>query len=173
MTSTGWLILISYTAISAVGVVIVLSVFRSTRAGFHAIAADREAIERREARWTLVVGAFLAIVLLLTIFQTPYFRATAKSGTRVKIVGQQFAWTIDPPRVKLGTIVAEIRSRDVAHGIGIYDPDGVLVKQVNASPGVTQRLEVTLNRTGTYSILCMEFCGIDHHKMRNTLEVTR
>ena len=40
-------------------------------------------------------------------------------------------------------------------------------------PGVTQRFVITFSRPGIYKLRCMEFCGIDHHKMQSELKVTR
>lgn len=174
MTSTGWVILISYTAITIVGVVIVLEVFRSTRVGFRAEPAERETVEKRETKWGALVAVFLLTVLALTIVQVPYFNTDDADGAqKIRIEGRQFAWTVDPPRVKVGKIRAEVTSLDASHAVGVYDPDGVLLKQVNAAPGMTQPLVLELKRPGTYKLRCMEFCGIDHHKMANELEVTR
>ena len=64
-------------------------------------------------------------------------------------------------------------SLDVSHGVGIYDPDDVLIAQVNVLPDVRQNLGVTFKKVGTYRIRCLEFCGVDHHLMETTFEVTR
>lgn len=173
MTDTGWVILISYTIIAALGLIVLLSVFRSTRVGFRAAASEREVIESRENKWAVIVGIFLLVVLIITIIQVPYFKDDARADQRMQITGRQFAWTVSPARVQPGVIVADVRSVDVAHGVGIYDPDGKMIKQVNVSPGVVQRMKVKIEKPGTYSVLCMEFCGVDHHRMKNTFEVTR
>jgi cytochrome c oxidase subunit 2 len=39
-------------------------------------------------------------------------------------------------------------------------------------PGKTQKLVHTFSDPGTYEILCLEFCGVGHHKMTATFEVT-
>ena len=109
----------------------------------------------------------------MTIVQIPYFVSDAEGGQRIKITGRQFAWTVDPPRVRVGEVIADVRSVDVAHGVGVYDPDGVMIKQVNVTPGVSQPMRFEAKKPGTYKLRCMEFCGIDHHKMANELEVTR
>jgi cytochrome c oxidase subunit 2 len=81
---------------------------------------------------------------------------------------------VDPPRVKADVSTAvNMRSTDVNHAIGIYDPDNVLVKQVNVLPGVTQRFVITFDEPGAYKLRCLEFCGVSHHVMENRLEVTR
>ena len=44
-------------------------------------------------------------------------------------------------------------------------PDGALLTQVQAMPGYTNRLIYRFDRTGTYTVRCLEYCGIFHHFM--------
>jgi cytochrome c oxidase subunit II len=176
VTDTAWVITILYTVASIIAVALLLVVFRSTRVGFRVRAASREDLERRESYWGVIAISLLVVTLGGTIFAIPYGSDQDVAGAKqkLKIVGRQFAWTISPPRVKVGVPTAiELGATDVNHAIGIYDPDEVLVKQVNIVPGVTQPLKVTFEKPGRYRIRCMEFCGVDHHLMENTLEVTR
>lgn len=175
MTSMGWAILIGYTALSLIGVAVLLYVFRSTRVGFRIKVATRETLERRESMWGVIVVTFLVVLLFATIFSIPYWTGDDEEPEQViAVTGQQYAWTIDPPRAQAGLQTRfDVQVSDVNHGLGLYDPDGKLVDQVNILPGVTQEMWVTLREPGTYEIRCMEFCGIDHHLMENTLEVVR
>jgi heme/copper-type cytochrome/quinol oxidase subunit 2 len=38
-------------------------------------------------------------------------------------------------------------------------------------PGYHNRLAVTLEHAGRYTIACFEYCGLDHHVMIRELEV--
>jgi cytochrome c oxidase subunit 2 len=175
MTHTGWLITGTYAAAVVVGVTILLVVFRSTRVGFHVRTATRGQLERREGLWGIIVLTFLVVLLGATIFSVPYW-SHAKGGTAqtLRVTGRQFAWTIDPPQVKAGVPThVEVDAVDVNHAVGLYDPAGTLIKQVNVLPGVTQAFNITLDDPGTYEIRCLEFCGVDHHLMENQLEVKR
>ena len=175
MTTTGWIILLGYSALVVVGVSIALIVFRSTRVGFRAEPAEREQLENRESMWGIAVAVFLVSLLLMTIFEIPYSRDKHESAAqKMEIVGQQFAWSVDPPHVRAGIRTAvDAHSRDVSHAVGIYNPNGTLIKQINVVPGVTVRFVITFSKPGTYKLRCLEFCGIDHHKMENDLKVTR
>lgn len=176
MSSTAWVITISYTALSIVGVAVALVVFRSTRVGFRVRTASRRSLERREGYWGIAVVTFLVVVLGGTLSQIPYWSDNSDAPTpqRLRLVGRQFAWTVDPPRVRAGQATkVEVTSTDVNHAVGLYDPDDTLVKQVNVLPGVTQQFVITFEKRGTYKLACLEFCGIDHHLMVNELEVTR
>lgn len=176
MSSTAVGILIGYSILVIVSVAAALIIFRSTRVGFHVRTADRDTVARREGYWGLIVVAFLVILLGGTIFQIPYSddNSDAKTPQSVQVVGRQYAWTVDPPRIRAGVKTRfEVRAEDVNHAIGLYNPDDTLIKQVNVLPGVTQNFIITPKKTGTYEIRCLEFCGVDHHLMKNDLEVTR
>jgi cytochrome c oxidase subunit 2 len=175
LTSTGWVITIAYSALVIVGVTIGLIVFRSTRVGFHVRTAGRETLERREGIWGIIVVTFLVVLLGATIFSIPYWSADkTNAAQKLEVTGRQYAWTVNPPRARVGlpTLIV-LHAADVNHGLGIYDPDGTLIKQVNVLPGVTQNLTITFDEPGTYKLRCLEFCGVDHHLMQNELEVTR
>lgn len=175
MTDTAWVIAASYAAVTIVGVAIALIIFRSTRTGFKVRTTGREELERREGLWGVAVIVLLVVVLASTIFSIPYWSDDeAEAGQTLEITGRQFAWTVDPPRLKAGVPTEiQVHSADVNHGLGIYDPDGTMLKQVNVLPGVTQEMRMTFEEPGTYEVLCLEFCGVDHHLMQNKLEVTR
>ena len=176
MSSTAWVITIAYSVLSIIGVAIALMVFRSTRVGFKVRTASRAALERREGYWGIAVISFLVVVLAGTIFEIPYWSDKHPGPTpqRISITGRQFAWTIVPPRVKAGVKTrVEVRAVDVNHALGVYNPNDTLIKQVNVLPGVVQQFVITFNQPGTYKLRCLEFCGVDHHLMENTLEVTR
>jgi cytochrome c oxidase subunit 2 len=174
VTETAWVIAIGYSVFVIVGVAIGLIIFRSTRVGFHVRTADRETLERREGLWGLVFLALLALLMAATIFSLPYWQNDEDNPQQLDITGRQFAFTVDPPRVKVGVpTTVSLQSEDVNHAVGIYSPDDTLVKQVNVLPGVVQEIELTFDEPGTYELRCLEFCGIDHHLMFNDLEVTR
>jgi cytochrome c oxidase subunit II len=175
MSTTAWVITISYTVLVILGVSIALIVFRSTRVGFRVRTASRQTLERRESLSGLSAIIFLFALFGATIFAVPYWpKGAASAPQKLEITGRQFAWTIDPPRVRAGLRTAvELHAADVNHALGIYDPDDTLIKQVNVLPGVAQDFNITFKKPGTYKLRCLEFCGVDHHLMEDDLEVTR
>jgi cytochrome c oxidase subunit 2 len=64
-----------------------------------------------------------------------------------------------------------VTTLDANHGFSLYAPDGHLVAQTQAMPGYVNRLRVTFPEPGTYTVLCLEFCGMAHHRMRGVVEV--
>jgi cytochrome c oxidase subunit 2 len=173
VTSTGWVIVGIYTAVSLIGAAIVLYVFRSTRVGFRVKVTSREKLEKREGYWGVAVVCFMVALLAGTIFSVPYWTSDAAEAEQVvDVTGRQYAWTIDPPQIQAGVETEfDLHAEDVSHGFGLYDPSGKLVKQVNVLPGITQLLTATLDEPGTWTVRCLEYCGLDHHLMENTLEV--
>lgn len=176
MSDTAWGITIGYSILTIMSVAAGLIIFRSTRVGFRTEVASREKLEKREGYWAIGVITFLVVLLGGTILQIPYWSDNGSDNAKqhLQITGRQFAWTVDPPRVRAHVKTKiEIRAVDVNHGLGIYNPKGTLIKQVNVLPGVTQEIVMTFARPGLFKLRCMEFCGVDHHLMENDLEVTR
>lgn len=64
-----------------------------------------------------------------------------------------------------------VTTLDVNRGFSLYTPDGHLLAQTQAMPGYVNRLRVTFRDPGTYTVLCLEFCGMAHHRMRGVVEV--
>jgi cytochrome c oxidase subunit 2 len=123
-------------------------------------------------RWLAVLVALVPPVVGLGILATP---GTGGTGHRVEVdvVGRQFSFTVDPDTVPVGTKVRfSVTSEDVNHGMGLVDPDGVLVGSVQMMPGYTNELDLTVTKPGRYRMLCFEYCGLAHHAMEGGLTVS-
>jgi cytochrome c oxidase subunit 2 len=163
-------------------VAIAFAVIAGALAVFFAIAAlqtrrDVPAERVRQVAYRLRPAWLGFLVLLLTgavgisLFLLPYSGA-AGAARSVEVTGGQFYWSVSPERVPADCpIDFEVTSADVNHGFGVYDPAGVLLGSVQAMPGYTNRLELTLDEPGSYQIACLEFCGVKHHEMVRELEV--
>jgi cytochrome c oxidase subunit 2 len=90
----------------------------------------------------------------------------------VQVSSQQFAWTFTYPREKVtsGELVLplnkptelQITSKDVIHAFWV--PEWRIKK--DAVRGITTTLAVTPSKTGTYTVICAELCGLGHAVMR-------
>lgn len=173
MTTTAWVITVSYAIVVVLGSLLALVVWSSTRRHPAAEGAV-EGYSHRERTWLLVVLVTLFALLMATIFYRPY---GAEAGARkqvVRVTGVQFAWAVSPSELKAGLPVEFLAtSQDVSHAFGVYDEAGVLLFQAQVGPGETQRIVHTFDRPGTYEVLCLEFCGVNHHLMTTTFEVVR
>jgi cytochrome c oxidase subunit 2 len=176
-------------AVFLVSTAVILAVFgivvRST-------TAPREVDYASANRLRLLFSASLGIILLtflvLTLPRLPY-PAEASSPDRVVLaVGKQYAWSLTEGTtptlanwdtafspvitVPAGSAVEfRVTTLDVNHGFSLYGPDGSLVAQTQAMPGYVNRLRVAFDKRGTYTVLCLEFCGMSHHRMRGVVEV--
>lgn len=175
MTGNGVLIAVAYGLFSLAGIAIALFVAanaRRTRAA--GPEPGTEALERHEKTWMWIVLGILGALLLASIWFTPYGESAGGDGQRMDVVARQFAWELEPNRVRAGVPVEfRLRSVDVNHSFGVYDPDGKLVFQVQVQPGFEQRAVETFEEPGTYEILCLEYCGVLHHGMVGSFTVTR
>ncbi len=118
---------------------------------------------------------FLVTLMVLTLAGLSFFLPYASGGepaANVRVIGGQFFWSMSQEEFRAGDVVLfEVSSADVNHGFGLYDPDGQLIGSVQAMPGYVNDLRVTLDKAGSYTVACLEFCGVDHHVMIREFEV--
>jgi cytochrome c oxidase subunit II len=169
---TATIIAVSYAVVCLLAVVLLVVVALSTR-GRRTL--DRDAVERlgeREKTWFAIVVVLLVTLLFATIFFTPYGRSAGADAQIEKIDSLQFAWLVPGKPLKAGKPVEfRLTARDVSHGFGVYTSGGRFLFQVQVLPGETQTYVYTFKRPGTYKILCLEYCGLDHDRMQSRLTV--
>ena len=171
MTTTAWIITISYAVVVVIGSTIAVIVWGSTRRRA-ATGEDVAGYSHREGTWLVIVLVALFALLMSTIFFIPYGTSAGPNAQVVRVTGVQFAWAVDPGTVRVGVPVEFVaQSRDVNHAFGVYNERGVLQFQAQVIPERTQKIVHTFHKPGTYTVLCLEFCGLDHHKMRTTFRV--
>jgi cytochrome c oxidase subunit 2 len=156
-------------------------------------AVPRQVDYARANRLRLLFFASLGVILLtfltLTLPRLPYPTAEASTPDRIVLaVAKQYAWSLTEDAsptlanwdtafspttiVPVGAVVEfRVTTLDVNHGFSLYTPDGALLAQTQAMPGYLNRLRVVFDRPGTYTVLCLEFCGMAHHRMRGVVEV--
>ncbi len=136
--------------------------------------------------FTLILLVVLGIFASTTIPRSPYYLfAEELPFDVVHVSSQQFEFilsdaAIDPkqptglsdltlPQDKV--IEFRVTSLDVNHGFAIYDPDQQLIAQTQAMPGYVNRLRWKFDQTGTYTIYCLEYCGMAHQIMKASFTV--
>lgn len=149
------------------------------------------AIHRLRSAFFVLLTLILLGALGFTLARMPYDRWEGEVPDRVVFVaGKQFAFAVSetpvttaeeweertaaaPVEVPAGSLLElRVSSLDVNHSAGIYDPDGVLIGQVQGMPGYVNRLRLRLDRPGRYDVLCLELCGMAHSGMRGVVMVT-
>jgi cytochrome c oxidase subunit 2 len=127
--------------------------------------------------WFVALLVLAAVALVLTLPQMPYasIRLEDAGGEAmpVRLHAAQWTWEMTPGSVPSGRPIRfRVTSEDVNHGFAIYDPNETIVGQVQAMPGFTNELVIRFDDPGTYFIRCLEYCGLNHHGMVGTFEVT-
>ncbi len=121
--------------------------------------------------WVVFLVILLSAAVITSLLLLPY-KSSADVTANVRVTGGQFFWSMAPEAVPAGTEVRfQVTSADVNHGFGIYHPDGYLIGSVQAMPGYTNSLDLSLDDPGSYLISCLEFCGIGHHEMAREFQV--
>lgn len=174
MGRTATIIAVLYAVACAFAIVFMLFVAASTRSRRRAGEEELRKLSEREKTWFAIVVVLLVALLFATIFFTPYGRSAGAHHQTVDIKAVQFAWLIRGKPIRAGTPVEfRLTSADVNHGMAVYTQGGKLLFQVQVMPGKTQTYVYTFKKPGTYKILCLEYCGVDHDLMQSRLTVIR
>ena len=171
VSHTAVIITVAYSIAVVIGLVIAFTIFRSTS---RPLTEDRSGVwSRRETAWLVIMIVTLFALLMGTIFYVPYGESAGARGQIVRVTGVQFAWSVEAPQpLVTGRPVAFFaRSRDVAHGFGVYNPAGALIFQAQVVADHEQKIVHTFTEPGTYTVHCLEFCGAGHHLMSTTFVV--
>jgi cytochrome c oxidase subunit 2 len=139
---------------------------------------------RLEVLWT-VLPAMLLIGLVSYSFVILRENERKPSGApeiQVGVSAQQFSWSYEyPPSVTGGaplksyqlylpegeSVYFNMRSKDVIHAFWIP----AFRLQEDVVPGITTHYRATLDRLGSYPIVCNLLCGAGHSLMRSTAHV--
>ncbi|HVV85809.1 MAG TPA: cytochrome c oxidase subunit II [Kofleriaceae bacterium] len=133
-------------------------------------------------RWIeggLIAGTLTAFLAWWVVGFSQYreLRAAPDDALRIHVVGKEWMWEYVYPdgatadtdlRVPLGRPVELVlTSRDVIHSF--YVPAFRLKE--DAVPGRVTTMWFTATRPGTYDVLCAEYCGAGHSRMRGRVIV--
>jgi len=87
----------------------------------------------------------------------------------ISITAQRFSFSPNEITVKKGeTVVLEIQSLDVSHGLLIED----LGVRTEIKKGQSAEVKFTPETVGTFQGKCAHFCGKGHGSMKMTVHVT-
>ena len=114
------------------------------------------------SRILIITGILLAVGTPLYFWKrTPLIHAH---------MSEEGGWTPDTIRAKVGEpLQLHFTSDDVMHGfaVGQMDMDAVDIK-----PGKVTDVSLTFDKSGVYTFFCTRWCGVNHWRMRGTIEVT-
>jgi cytochrome c oxidase subunit 2 len=107
--------------------------------------------------------------LLVASVGVPPPRAQTAEPRVIEVVARRFAFEPAEISVAVGEpVVLMVRSADGVHGLEIKR---LKVKQEIPRGGEPVPIAFTASEAGRFPILCSEYCGQDHDKMKGTLVV--
>ncbi|MEO6352963.1 MAG: hypothetical protein ABIO19_02680 [Burkholderiaceae bacterium] len=173
MQQIAWQVSLILMTLVALGFIFV-AINSGTREEDYGHAVHKAYSVRAKLFWTLVL--VLGPAMIYTLLDLPYKASHGQSASGpaqvVKVTGYQWRWELSRDHVvKDQPVEFHVTSADVNHGFAIYDTDMHIVAQTQAMPDYTNILRHTFTKTGTYKILCLEYCGIAHHNMITEINV--
>lgn len=141
--------------------------------------SDYEPVVKKWYKARSIYGILLVMLMLVvtiyTLRELPYNKPGHVANADVipvNVEAFQFGFDIDQKVFSVGdTVEFDVTTRDVTHGFGLYDPDMVIIAQTQAMPDYTNSFFVTFEKPGTYEVLCLEYCGLAHHVMKDEIIV--
>jgi mono/diheme cytochrome c family protein/plastocyanin len=114
------------------------------------------------SRLLVIAGVLLAVGAPLVFWmRTPLIHA------RMPEYG---GWSPDVLKVEAGKpLHLKLTSDDVVHGFAIGQMD---MRSVDILPGKVAEVTVTFDKPGIYTFYCTRWCGLNHWRMRGTIEVS-
>jgi mono/diheme cytochrome c family protein/plastocyanin len=114
------------------------------------------------SRLLIITGILLAIGGPLYLWKsTPLIHAQ---------MSEEGGWTPDIIKAKVGQpLHLRFTSDDVMHGFAVGQMN---MEAIDIEPGKVTDLSLTFDKPGIYTFFCTRWCGVNHWRMRGTIEVT-
>ena len=131
-----------------------------------------------EIVWTVVPAI---LVIAIGIVSAVVLSQNGDAGTNpmtIKVFAQQFSWRFEYPDSKSlksyelvmpvnRNITFELQSADVIHSFWIP----AMGQKQDVVPGIETGIVITPTRTGHFTLVCTELCGLGHATMRSPVTV--
>jgi len=116
-----------------------------------------------------LLSRFIVTVAIIGAVGTPLYL-----WSRTPIIHARMAenggWTPDVIQVEAGKpLHLKLTSDDVMHGFGVGQMD---MDAVDVEPGKVADVTLIFDKPGIYTFYCTRWCGLNHWRMRGTIEVT-
>ncbi|MGH3133829.1 MAG: cytochrome c oxidase subunit II [Gaiellaceae bacterium] len=126
-----------------------------------------------EILWTAVPAVLVTAIGIVSALVLARNGDAGERPLDVQVIAQQFAWKFVYPEsddLQSGELVLPvgretrftIRSVDVIHSF--WSPN--FGQKMDAVPGIETEILVTPKRTGEFTVVCTELCGLGHSTMR-------
>jgi len=131
-----------------------------------------------EIAWTIVPAILVIAIGVLSAVVLSQNSGAGTNPLTIKVFAQQFSWRFEYPDdngirsyelvmpVDRG-ITFEMQSADVIHSFWIP----AMGQKQDLVPGIKTSIVITPTRTGTFTLICTELCGLGHATMRAPVRV--
>jgi mono/diheme cytochrome c family protein/plastocyanin len=118
-------------------------------------------------RWELL-SRILVVVAVVGAVGTPLFVWSRTPLIHARMA-ENGSWSPDVILAEVGKPISlRLTSDDVVHGFGIGQMD---MQSVDVLPGKVTDISLTFDKPGIYTFYCTRWCGLNHWRMRGTIEV--
>jgi len=142
----------------------------------HPQAADIEGSTWLEITWTVIPTLIVLTMFYYGLTGFQFLKKVPEGAMTVKVIARQWSWLFQYEngaqetelRVPVGKPVKLVlTSQDVIHGF--YAP-AFRIKQ-DAVPGMETHLWFQPTETGTFDVMCSQYCGLEHSHMLTKIVV--
>ena len=142
----------------------------------HPQPADIEGSTWLEITWTVIPTLIVLTMFYYGLTGFQFLKKVPEGAMVVKVIARQWSWLFQYEngaqdtelRVPVGKPVKLLlTSQDVIHGF--YAP-AFRIKQ-DAVPGMTNYLWFQPTETGTFDVMCSQYCGLEHSHMLTKIVV--
>jgi len=116
-----------------------------------------------------LLSRILITVAVLGAVGTPLF-IWARTPLIHARIAETGGWNPDVIQAEAGKpLHLKLTSDDVVHGFAVGQMD---MQSVDILPGKVADITLTFNKPGIYTFFCTRWCGLNHWRMRGTIEVS-
>ena len=133
-----------------------------------------------EITWTAIPAVLVTAIAILSAIALAENGHLKSNRLEVDVTAQQFAWSFKYPQyggfkshelrlVEGRQVRLTLRALDVIHSFWVPE----FRQKQDAVPGTVTHLPITPTKTGSYTLVCTELCGLGHALMRAKVIVMR
>lgn len=126
-----------------------------------------------EIAWTAIPAGLVTAIAVVSTVALAQNQSVPEDRLTVEVTARQFAWRFKYPEyggIESGTLYLpkgrttqlELTALDVIHSFWVPE----FRQKQDAVPGQVTRVALTPTKTGRYTVMCTELCGLGHALMR-------
>jgi cytochrome c oxidase subunit 2 len=126
-----------------------------------------------EIVWTAIPTILVTVIALISAVALAENGDLKSNRLEVEVTARQFAWTFKYPQyggfqtnelrlVEGRQVQLSLKALDVIHSFWVPE----FRQKQDAVPGIVTHLPITPTKTGEYTLVCTELCGLGHALMR-------